>query len=211
MDRDLLGHRLRLRLRRRRFGRDALIELRIVDKRDGRLRLSGRGIVGQRIHQGGGYDDRQFRNALGDVLGLEELAQDGNVADAGNLGKLIGGAVVEQTGDGEALAALQLDLGLGAAGGDGRNRVSGDVDFVGVVESADFGGDLEVDGAVGEDGGGKVQLDAVGAELNGDRGESAGAALDDRVGEFAAGEEGSFLSADGGDGGFSKDLNDLLG
>ena len=92
--------------------------------------------------------------------------------------------------------------------GDGE---AGDGDGVGVVEGADLGGDLETDGVVGIDGGGEVDLDAIGAELDGyDGGAGATCGLHDGKGKLAAGEEARRLAAEGGEGGFGEDLEDLL-
>ena len=42
----------------------------------------------------------------------------GQTAYSGNVGEVLGGAMVEQAGEHEGLAVLQLDFGLGAAGGE---------------------------------------------------------------------------------------------
>ena len=145
-----------------------------------------------------------------DALGLKQLAEDGNIADARDFFQLVGGAVIQQSGDREALAALQLDLSFSTASRDCRNGISGDRDFIRIIQGADFGRDLHHDGAVGQNGGREVNLDAVRAELNCDRRKSTCATLYHRVGELAAGEKGRLFSADGGECGLGEDLSDLL-
>jgi len=161
VDRHLLRHRVRLGLWRRGFGGKALVKFGVLDKRDGHLRLSRRRIIRKRIYQGGGHNDGQLRDAVTHGLGLEELAEDRNVSDARDLGKLIGRTVVEEAGNAEALIALQLDLSFGAAGRYRGNRISGDDNFIAVVEGTDLGSDFELNRPIGENRRGKVHAHAV--------------------------------------------------
>src|SRR3546814_14244574 len=59
-----------------------------------------------------------FRSAVA----LEQRAEDRQVAEAGNLAVLLAAVVLDQAGDGEALARRQLDRGLRPPGGQRRNR-----------------------------------------------------------------------------------------
>ncbi len=70
---------------------------------------------------------------------------------------LAGDAVVDQPGDGEALAFSQDHFGLGAALRDGGNQEALQRHGIGVIERAHFGRDLQIDGAGRGHGGGKVQ------------------------------------------------------
>ena len=71
-------------------------------------------------------------------LALEQLAENRDVADAGNLAHRAGHGVVHQAGDRERLAVAQLDFGLGAARGQRRDAEALERDRVAEVERADF-------------------------------------------------------------------------
>src|SRR5919107_1380508 len=75
-------------------------------------RLSG-GKQGRRItrlHQLGGYEDEKLGTPLARVLGTEELAQDGYIAQEGNLGRIVRQRIVHQAGNGQVLAVLHFDF-----------------------------------------------------------------------------------------------------
>ena len=114
--------------------------------------------------------------------------------DAWRVFELVGGAPVQESAQREGLAVAQHQLGLRSTGGECGDGIAADLHGVGEVERADFGRDLQLDGAVGVDEGGELKLDAVLAELDGDGGESTCAALHDGEGELAAGEEVGLLS-----------------
>ena len=100
---------------------------------------------------------------------------------------------LQQPGDHEALAVLQVDRGLGAAHDEARN---GDVaDIVGGrrIDRRDFRRDVEADQPVLEHGRREVQADAVFLVGDGD----LAVVLRNRDREFAAGEEACRLAGAG--------------
>ena len=169
-----------------------------------------RGTCTKRIDHGRGNDDDQFDHGMIEVLGAEELAKDGNISDAWNFAENLRGAMVEQAGDDKALSILDLDLSLGASRGERGHGESGDGYGVGVVESADLGGELEPNRAVGIDGRRKADFDSIGTKLNADGGRCPNATLDHRERKLSAGEEACGNAAHGGERGFGEHLEDLL-
>ena len=96
------------------------------------------------------------------LLGLEQLAQNRNVAEARHLGEGLGDLVVQQAGDDEALAAFEFDFGLDlAALVRAGNGDAHDVTAVGVIERADLRRHLHADGAARRNHGQEIEPDAV--------------------------------------------------
>ncbi len=147
---------------------------------------------------------------MAEVLRAEELAQNRDLRNPRHLAHNLGGAVVQQAGDDEALAILDLHLGLGTARGEGRNGKAGDGDSVAVVQCADLGRELDADGSVGIDRRGEFDLDAEGTKLDGDRCRVPCTALNDGKRKFAAGEKARRQTTERGQCRLGQDLKDLL-
>lgn len=100
--------------------------------------------VRERLSGGdGGNDLRRYENdELGVVLlslyGLEELAQDRDVAEERDFLEGPGLCIVEQAADDEALSVLKLDLGVDGADVDGRDVEAGYLDRVREIQRADL-------------------------------------------------------------------------
>ena len=90
----------------------------------------------------------------------------GRFARPGNWFERVVVALLEQAGDGEALAVAQLDRGRGLAGDQARQAEAVDGDAVRRVQLADLGRDLQPDLAVVLHRRGDLQLDAIVAELD---------------------------------------------
>src|SRR6266852_4557375 len=71
-----------------------------------RCRFSGR----ERFYEARGYYHQQLIRCLFRGIAAEQLAQDRNVAEAFDLVYKIGDAIVDESGDGEALAILEHHL-----------------------------------------------------------------------------------------------------
>src|ERR1035437_151190 len=160
---------------------------------------------------------RHNHNELGICLvlrdRLEKLAQDWNVSQEWDLLKGFCFAVVEQAADGKALAFAQFDLGLDFPDIDGGHLESRYLYGIGEIQRADFGSDLEPDGAAGSDGGNEVEANAVLLELNGDRRPRAGAggALDHRIRIFSSSQEAGLLAVLGQHVGLREYLHQAFG
>src|SRR5665213_1820182 len=159
-----------------------------------------------------GNDDDEFCVVLGFGDGLEELAEDGHIADEWDLFKCLGLAIVQEAAEGKALALTELDLSLHTAhvkAGDGK---AGDGYAVGKIKGTNFGRDLQPDCSARRDGGNEVEAYAELLELDGDCGctSAAPTALDDGVGVLPAREEAALFAIHGEDIGFSQNLNDTL-
>src|ERR1039458_3195176 len=127
----------------------------------------------------------------------EEFAQNGYVAESGNLVHGLHDLVVDQAGDGETLAILENHFGFDAALGQGGNHKSLQRDRVGEVQAADFGRDFEIDGALRRNRRCEIELHAVGFELHRDHwrgGAAGGRSGDRRERKTAAGEETGVLA-----------------
>src|ERR1035441_5819173 len=83
-----------------------------------------------------------------EVLGAEELAQNGDLGNAGNFAHDLRRAMIQQAGDNKALAVTDFDLGLGTACRKRRNGVAGNVDRVAVIQRADLRREFQMDNAV---------------------------------------------------------------
>src|SRR5438477_1151492 len=142
------------------------------------------------MHDSRSDDNEQFVFALIDVAALKQLAQDGDVADAGNFLKLFGYAIIQQPGDGETLPIGELHLGFDAIRGDCRDDETLQSEGIGEIQRADLGLNLQMDLPVWGQGGSEIQTDAKLFELNGDSGKTGTAArLQDREWEFATSQE----------------------
>src|SRR5580700_9652979 len=184
------------------------IELVVVDERLGILG-GGRwfGTGRNPVH---GAEHHEFGIALLDALTLEKITQDRNVAQARNFVPNVGDTIIDQTGDHEALSVAQLELGLSLARAQSRDSEARNSQSVGKIESADFGGDDEVNIAVGHDHRGELEPDAKLLEGDGNGGESL-SRLHNGEGKLAAGEEAGFLAVDGDEVGLGQDLEKVLG
>ena len=186
----------RARARRREGRRQRLDQLLGRHRREERLRRARQ----RRGHAGGSPREnlrRDHHHELGLILvrglALEQQAEDRDVADARDLLQRGVHRVVDQAGDGERLAVLQIDLGLGATRAERGDPESLEQDAVGEVERADLGSHLQVH-AIAVNHRREVQPHAE--FLVGDRDRQVGArSLRDRHRELAAGEEARFLAA----------------
>ncbi len=127
------------------------------------------------------------------VRGAEQGAQDRDIARARDLAQGLGVAVLEQAGDGEALAVAQGDGGGRAADGQGRNAEALQGHAIVRVQLADLRLDLQFDHAIGVEGGREVQLHAELAVFHG----HAVLAVGHRNRDFSAGEEAGLLARQG--------------
>src|SRR5258708_1912608 len=141
------------------------------------------------------YEHQQFGIRLIDRLGAEQLSQDRDIAEAGHLAQLRGGAAVQQTRYAKRLALLEFDLGFSPPSRNPRHREAGDHQGVGEIQIADFREDVKAKRVVFLNEAGEVQLHAEGLEQNGDGVESR-RGLNNREGEFATREKSSLLAAD---------------
>src|ERR1017187_4966778 len=73
---------------------------------------------GQRLDEVRGHHHQQVVGGFLGAAAAEDLAENGQIAQPGNLHQGFDHAVVDQTRDGEALAVLEDDLGFGAALGE---------------------------------------------------------------------------------------------
>src|SRR5690606_11754474 len=88
----------------------------------------------------GGEEDEQFGFGADDVAAFEGFAEDGDVAEEGDLGEGLGPAVFHEAADDDGVAGGDGDAGLGGSfGEDGGLDVFGDGDG-GAGEGGDFGG-----------------------------------------------------------------------
>ena len=117
--------------------------------------------------------------------------------------------MVQQSGDGEALSVAQFYLGLCPAGGNGRNRVPGNDDCIGVIERAYFRRNFQLNRPIVIDDRGKIQPHPIGPELNGDGSKSARSALNHRKGKLTPGKKRGLLSAQRSNGRLGKNLRDI--
>ena len=78
--------------------------------------LDDRGF-GQRIDDACGDHNDKLDDGVIRILGTEELAEDGDIRDAGDAGERVGGAMVEDAGDYEAFSVANLNFCVRAAGG----------------------------------------------------------------------------------------------
>ena len=123
----------------------------------------------------------------------------------------MGGLVLEQAGDGEALAAAELDRGLRAARGKRRNREALDTDRAGVRKLADLGDDLEADEIALEHGRRKAEAHAELLEFDRDRRRVAAAVgLGHRDRKLAARQEIRALARDRGQVRLGQDRDQTL-
>src|SRR5208337_1869242 len=136
-----------------------------------------------------GTQYHQFRVALLRALAPEKSAEDRDIAQARNLVRNVRDPVVDQAGDDEALAVLQFEFRFRLTGADGGDGGSGDRDRIREVQGAHFGGDMEVDAAVGLNDRGKFQVHAKLPKLNGDGGDSAGVLLGHGKGKFSTSQK----------------------
>src|SRR5262249_25158437 len=104
-------------------------------------------------------------------------------------------AIVEQPGDDKALPTVEFDLGLDTARRQRGYSESLKGDAIGIVEGTDFGSDLQADGAALCDDGQEIDADAKLAGGHRD-GTYAGASLQHRKRELAAGHEAGLLAID---------------
>src|SRR5271157_343731 len=106
--------------------------------------------------------------------------------------------MVQKSGNRETLSILEFDLGFRFTRGQSWDGVAGNLHDIGVVQGADFRVDFQANGPVRIDVGRKLQLYAVGTELDCDRGKTAIGSLDYRVGKLAARQELRCLPVDRG-------------
>ena len=125
----------------------------------------------------------------------EQVAEDRDVADAGNLRHRRGHGVVHQAGDGERLAVLQLDFGLGAARRERRHAEAGAATALAKSSELTSGLTLRLIRSPPSTVGVKVRrtpnsLNTIVTEL-------LLPPCDDRIRILAAGEEAGFLAVGG--------------
>src|SRR5208283_996270 len=121
------------------YGGRFLIELIYIQGGDGHGRAFGEFAGGRDAT--GGTEDHEFGVVFLRALTFEKIAEDGDIAEAGDLVRDGGHAVIDEARDYEALAVLQLELGIGFACAERGNRCSGDSDGIGVIQRAYFGRD----------------------------------------------------------------------
>src|ERR1035437_1981943 len=194
-------HGIRRRLHRHRSG---LIHTRLVHLDIGILGQERRAHVergqglsgGNRTHHFRGDDDQQFGDVARRRTAGEELAEQRDVGQAGDFVDGLRHPVVHRAGDDKALSAVEFDFGLHAARAQGGDGSAGDGDRVGVIQRADFRGNLELNGPAGRDAGQKMDANTELAEGYGHR-VARGAGLNHGKGELAAGHEAGLLTVDG--------------
>src|SRR4029077_12225085 len=107
-----------------------------------------------------GAQDHQLRVTLLRALAPEEITQDWNVPQAGNLVPNIGDAIVDQTGNHKTLSIPQLEFSLRLARAQGGHGKAGNRKRVCEIQRADFRGDRKVNVAVRHDHRGELELNA---------------------------------------------------
>src|SRR5271157_2360770 len=145
------------------------------EERGRHVRQLGPLLGAQRAHEMRGDHDQELVIRLLRAAAREEFSQDGDAAEAGKLFDRLQHLVVDESGDGEALAILEDHFRLRAPLGKSRDGKTLQCNGVGVIERADFRGDFQIDGALRRDRGGEVELHAEGLEPHRDHG-SGGAA-----------------------------------
>ena len=138
------------------------------------------------------------------MLALEELPENRDVADAGNLLQRRVHGAVEQPGDGKRLSVEKLDFRFGTSRGERGNPESIQDDGVAEVERADLGPYFEVNAVAGHNRG-EIQPDAKLLEHHRD-GHGPARPLSDGYRELSAGQEARFLSTLGDEIRFGKGL-----
>ena len=177
--------------------------------RGGHIAVRGQGdlVPVHGLGQARGDHDHQL-GLVGHVfLGTEQVAQDRDVADAGEPVDVVLHGVADQTGDDEGLAVAQLDHGIGPAGGDGRHLVALHGHGARVVQLRDLGVDLQVDVPGVHDRGREAQADAVGLVVDGHIAQRAGHG----DGHFAAHQELGGLAGHAGQVGFGQHTHQAVG
>ena len=135
-------------------------------------------------------DQHHQLGALGAVrLALEQVADDRQLAQDGDLGAVFLRQVVEQPGDHERLAVAQLDVGFRAPDGERGNAETRQGDAVAEVERAHLGLHLQADHVAGNR---RLEREAN-PELLVLNGDGAGRALNDGNGNLAAGKKAGLL------------------
>src|SRR5207237_704046 len=144
---------------------------------------------------------RDHDDELGLVLliraAAEQIPEDRNVADAGDLLHRAVQRVVHQTGNRERLPILQFDFGFRAARRQRRHAEPIERDRVAEIERADLGTDLEVDEIAAKHRRREVQPHAEFLEHDRDGRLAAAAGLHDRIRILAACEEARLFAVQG--------------
>ena len=188
-----------------------LVELARIQGRNRKVRLSGFGRIGQRVHQSWRNHHHQLSRCVVDVLRFEERSQNWNVGGARRLAHDVRGPLVQQARYGKALIAAQLNLGLRPARGQCGDRISVDRNCIGIVQRTYFGRHFQSNRSILVHGGCELQFHAILPERDRNHRPAAiGAGLEHGKGELAAGEKVRRLAADGRDRGFGQDLQHLF-
>src|SRR3546814_5659556 len=142
-----------------------------------------------------------FRSAVA----LEQRTEDRQVAEAGDLAVLLAAVVLDQAGDGEALARRQLDRGLRPPGGQRRNREAAGEHLDGVGELAGLRAHPHGNAAASDQGRRESEADAELLEEDGDR----VLVLRHRNRKLAARQEAGGFPGDGGEVGLCQDGDEV--
>src|ERR1019366_5038515 len=157
----------------------------------------GHGLsYGNRPHDFGCDDDQQFGIVALDGFAGEQLAEQRDVGQTGDLVDGLRQGVVQQAGDHKALSALEFHFGLDAARAHGGDGSAGEDDRVAEVKRTDFRGNLQLDGPAGRDAGQEFDTDTELAEGDGDC-IAPETRLNHGEWDLAAGEEAGLLAIDG--------------
>src|SRR6266404_5097916 len=130
----------------------------------------------ERLDQTRGYYHQKLVRGLLARVAAEQLSQNRNIAQAFHLVHDVGDAIVDQTGDGEALAIFEDNFRFRYARRNRRNQESLQGNGVGEIQRADFGFHFQVDRAGGSCRGREIKLHAEFLELHGDHRSDSGAA-----------------------------------
>ncbi len=167
---------------------------------EARIRRGERGTR-HRLDQIRRGDDDQLGLVALEVAAAEERTEDGQVAEAGQLGDRLAHAVLHQAAQHHRAAGGKFERALGAAHLEAGNRLAravgtGDCDGAIRRQLGHFGLDVQTDAALRQDDGSEGERHAEGLELDGDVAALV-AAGGDR--ELAAGQERGVFAGDGGE------------
>src|SRR6185437_2150808 len=155
-------------------------------------------LVGrERAHQMRSNHNQQFVVAFLLAPALEQLAQNGNIAQAGNFIDGFDDRVIDQPGNRKTFAVFQHYFGFGAALREGGDGEAFERNGIGVIERAHLRRNFQIDGAECRNRRSEIQLHAERFELHRDhRGgcASGGRRRDRGIRERAAGEEARLFS-----------------
>src|SRR6266853_3362919 len=151
----------------------------------------------------------EFRIVFRQTLATKEVAENGDIAKAGNLVVDVGHAIVHQACNHETLSILQFKFRFCLTGAQGRNREAGNGQSIAEVEGAHFGRNLQMNVTVRHNDGSELQFDAE--ILEGDcNGRESLTGLDQRKWKLTASQETGFFTVDRDQIRLSQDLKQVL-